>query len=119
MRNHHFCGHSNNTGKNVGIGIFSALASAAAVYYLFGTEKGTEKREQIKGFVKETKDKMVKTGNVLQDAASEAYYDLKELLKENYHDLKELNEEQRTELSEKIRSHWDLIKQDIEEAVSD
>ena len=118
MRDHHFCRQSNDTGKNVSIGIFSALASAAAVYYFFGTKKEAEKREQIKDFVKDTKDKVIKTGNILQDAASEAYDDLKDLLKDKYQDLKALNEEKHTELAGKIRSRWDLIKKDIEEATN-
>lgn len=106
---------SGSAGTAAGTGILAAAAAAAVTYFLFGTDKGAEKRERMKEWAAQAKDTMSHTGGEVAEAASELYKGTSSLLKANYAALKNLNRDETAALAERIREHWDEIKEDIEE----
>ncbi|MFA6458812.1 MAG: hypothetical protein WCV79_00200 [Candidatus Paceibacterota bacterium] len=114
----HFHHDDSSFGKGLGIGLISAIASAAATYYLYGTEEGAEKREQIKGFMKDAKNKAVETGDDIKVATAEVYNNMKEVLKDKYDDLSQLSKDEKMELAKKIKNRWENVRDDIDEALA-
>lgn len=70
-----------DTGKMVGVALVAAAASAAAVYYLFGTESGARNRSKAK-----------KVADTLREHAT----DIKEDLKESWADAKDSLKDEKT-----------------------
>lgn len=107
-----------NGGGMMGIGVLGAIAGAAASYYLFGTEKGNEQRQKAMQYAKETKDKLVRTGDELTDKIGQVYGDVKSILKDKYTEIADLSSDEKARLSAKLEAHWKDIKSDIEEALA-
>ncbi|MES2215691.1 MAG: hypothetical protein V4481_00130, partial [Patescibacteria group bacterium] len=52
---------STGTGKAIATGIISALAAAGVTYFLYGTQKGAQKRAKIKGWAADVRDNVKDT----------------------------------------------------------
>src|SRR4051812_21768723 len=114
---------TNSTGSIIGAGLAGLAAGAAAVYYLYATESGIEKRERIKEKARDAKDKMmdakdkvVMASGAVGAIAKDMYSDMSSLLKERYEDLKDLSKEDMDILKERMQEHWKEMKDEIEEA---
>lgn len=111
---------STGTGTTVAIALLSAAAAAGATYFLFETESGSEKREQIKGGFKKLKSKassIAGEADELTDVSREIYSDMKAMLKDKAEILAKVNKDEISALADRIRNHWDEIREDIEDTV--
>lgn len=57
MMHHLFERRGHGTGTVVGFSLFSAIAAAAATYYLYATKAGTRKRMKLEKLAGELKDR--------------------------------------------------------------
>jgi gas vesicle protein len=110
--------HHNTTGSaGVGMGLLGAAAGAAITYFLYGTEKGAEKREKIKEMAYTAKEKIVESSDEITGAAKEFYSTVKMDLKDKYDDLKNIDKVEFVALKERMKLHWEEMKEDIEETI--
>lgn len=117
MTRHFHDNGSSAAGKIIPIGIISAAAGAAITYFLYGTEKGREKRQKISDMAGQIKQKVSHATDEISAATSEMYDNISGLIKEKYDMVKNLDKEELSELANKIRDHWDDIRDDISEVL--
>ena len=109
--------HSSSGGAPLGISLISAAAGAAITYFLYGTSEGAMKRRQIKEWANKAKKMTVESGNEVMDAAKEKYDEMSVLMRDRYDDLKEIKKDELTGLKNRIRDHWDEIRDDVNETI--
>lgn len=112
-----FKSRSSGNSKAVAAGLISAAAAAGLTYFLYGTEKGAEKREHIKSKVRDVKDKIAGRAGELGDVSKEIFGDMASLLKEKADTIKNIDKKEISDLGDRIRSHWEEIKEDIEDTI--
>ncbi len=116
-RRHLFERESSSAKKNLGIGLAAAGIGAAITYFLYGTEKGARKREDIKQFAYKMKDRAMETTGELGSMAKDIYKDMASLLKDKYEDIKDMDSEDVKALGDRIREHWEEMRGDIEDTI--
>src|SRR5437016_4197570 len=80
-----------SAGPAIATGILSAAAAAGITYFLFGTEKGSRKREKIKEKFEKIREKsgaMMGETTELASVSKEIYDDMKSMLKDKADILK-------------------------------
>lgn len=115
---------STGTGTTVAIALLSAAAAAGATYFLFETDAGTNKRRQIQqGFDKmkrkagDMRENLIGESNELTDVSREIYSDMKAMLRDKADILAKVQKDEVAALADRIRNHWDEIREDIEDTV--
>lgn len=109
-----------SAGPAIATGVISAVAAAGIMYFLFGTDKGEEKREMIKdkfGKMKRKTSNLIGEANELTDVSKEIYMDMKSMLKDKADILAKVEKDEVSALADRIRNHWDEIREDIENTV--
>ena len=106
--------------------IAAAAVTAAAVYFLYGTEKGELAREKIgkaagklRNRAMEAKDNAMRAGGDLAATGKEVYEEMSSLFKEKCDQLKALDTEDLSGLAERLRERWEETKEDIEKTLDD
>ncbi len=118
MHNHHQSESSGSSCK-LGVGIAAMAAVGALAYFLYGTKAGSDKREKIASWARETKDKAVSTGADLGDIGAKMYAEMKTLLRDKYEDVKKLNKKELAKLADQVRENWEKTKKDIGKALEE
>jgi len=109
-------------GNAFGSGLLAATLGAAITYFFYGTKEGTEKRERIRNYAGKMKNKMEEASGAmgeLKNTGKEFYENMASLFKDKYEDIKNLNKDEVGELAQKIRGHWEDMREDIENAVDE
>lgn len=109
--------HKGHTAAHIGISILAAAAGAAATYYLFGSEAGSEKREKAVGWVKEKAHKVMAVSGELGTVSKDMYGDMGSILSEHYDKLKHMNKEELADLAEKVKDKWEEVREEIEQII--
>jgi gas vesicle protein len=109
-----------SAGPAIATGLISAAAAAGITYFLFGTDTGAEKREKIKygfGKMKSKAGALVGETGELADVSREIYSDMKSMLKDKADILAKVEKDEVSALADRIRNHWEEIREDIEDTV--
>jgi hypothetical protein len=111
---------SNNNSHPVaiGIGIAALAAAAAGAYYLYGTEKGPQRRRALKGWMLRMKADVMEEIENLKDVNEEMYRSTVDKIAEKYKQLKNVDPDQITALAMRMHSHWKDIQRDINQATT-
>lgn len=118
FKRHHF--HRPSSGPSaLGVGLVAAAAAAGLTYFLYGTEKGAAKREKIKGYVSDIKDKTTKTVGELSDLGKEIAGDMADMVKEKYETISKLSKDELADMADKVREHWNEAKEKIGEILDE
>jgi gas vesicle protein len=108
---------STGTGKAVTAGLISAAAAAGITYFLYGTDTGAQKREKTKRWIAEKKESVMGTTGELADVSKEIYQDMSSMLKDKADILAKVEKDEVAALADRIRNHWEEIREDIEDTV--
>jgi gas vesicle protein len=109
--------HISSSSSGFGLGLLAAATGAAITYFLYGTEKGAGRREKIKEYAHVAKEKVMHSSDDISDAVKEFYMDVKSTFKDRYEEIKNLDKEELKLLRERMKLHWEEIKDDVEETL--
>lgn len=97
----------------VGLGLAALVAAAAGAYYLYGNDKGTQRRRKLKSWALRMKADVMEQIEELKDVNEEAYHKVVDGIADKYRQLKNVDPADVAELAARMRMHWKDIQRDI------
>jgi hypothetical protein len=97
----------------VGLGLAAIVAAAAGAYYLYGNDKGTQRRRKLKSWALRMKADVMEQIEELRDVNEEAYHKVVDGIADKYRQLKNVDPADVAELAARMRMHWKDIQRDI------
>ncbi len=108
---------STGTGTTVAVGLLSAAAAAGLTYFIFETQTGSRERKRVMRWAKDMKREAIGETNELTEVSKEIYDDMKSMLKDKASILANVEKDEVAALADRIRNHWEEIREDIEDTV--
>ncbi len=97
-----------------GVGIAALAAAAAGAAFLYGTDAGTKKRKQIKGWSLRMKADVLDKMEKMKDVSEAAYHDVVDAVAKKYEAMKAIDAVEVAALVADMKKHWKGIKKQVE-----
>ncbi len=106
---------SSNVQKVVaGLGLVAIAAAAAGAIFLYGTDAGKKKRNQIKGWMLRMKGDVMDNMNKMKDWSESSYHAVVEKVAEKYQKMKDVDSEELGMIVKDLKQHWKNLKKHVE-----
>ena len=99
--------------KAIGLSIAALAATAAGVYYLYGSSKGKARRAKISSWALRAKAEVMDEIEQLKEVNEETYHAVVDKVMQKYEAIKDIDKADVVILGKRLKSHWKDIKKDI------
>ncbi len=100
----------------IGVGIAALAAAAAGAYYLYGTEKGPQRRRAMKSWMLKMKAEVMDEIENIKDLNEEMYKNAISKIADKYSKLKNIDAAEVMALAMRMKGHWKDISKDINQS---
>jgi hypothetical protein len=97
----------------VGVSIAAALAAAAGAAFLYGTDSGKKKREEMKSWTLRMKADVMDKMEKMHEWSEDAYHTTIDSVAKKYEGMKSINPKDVAALVADMRDHWKSISKEI------
>jgi uncharacterized protein (DUF305 family) len=97
-----------------GVGLAALAAAAAGAVFLYGTEAGKKRRQEIKSWSLRMKADVLDKMEKMKDWSEESYHAVVNDVAKRYESMKEIDATELAALVATLRSHWKTLKQHVE-----
>lgn len=105
--------------KKKGVLIAGLLAAAAAAgAYLF-SKKGEDKREKLKGWMREAKHDILLRLEEMEEVGKQKYEEAVDEVLAKYTESRDIASEETEAFSRSLKDHWEAIVQEAQEGIED
>lgn len=101
--------------NNIGIGLAvgSAIATAAAVYFLYGTKGAKKRRDKIRGWVLRAKGEIIEKLENLTEVNKEKYHAIVKEILTRYGKMKNVGDAEIVSLEKELKAYWEHLRKEV------
>lgn len=103
-----------NKAKEVGVGLIAAAALVAGASFLYGTDSGSKRRKQIKGWMLKAKGEVLEKLEKAKEINHDVYHKIVDQTVKKYQGLSNVDLSELTALKNDFKKHWKNIKRQID-----
>jgi hypothetical protein len=107
--------HKSSGSKVAGMGLAALAAAAAGAYFLYGTDAGKKRRQQIKSWSLKMRADVLDRMEKMREWSEEAYNAAIDTVSEKYKGIKSIDPSELAVLVAELKRHWKHIKQQVEQ----
>lgn len=111
-------GKRDSHGVAIGVGMAALAAAAAGAYYLYGSEKGPQRRKRLKSWTLRMKAEVMEEIEKLKELNQGAYEAVIATISKKYSRFKDIDPAEVAELASRMKTHWKDIQKDIKSSTS-
>jgi hypothetical protein len=105
--------HKMGTGAKAGLGLAALAATAAGLYYFYGSKEGAKHRKALKGWAVKARGEVMERMEKLKSIDRETYNKIVDQVIGRYRGMKNISVAELMALASELKGYWNNIMKDM------
>lgn len=103
-------------GLKAGVGLAALAATAAGIYYFYGSKEGAQRRKTLKGWAVKARGEIMQRLEKLEKIDRESYDKIVDQVISRYRGMKDVSVGELLSLGKELKGHWNNITKDLQKS---